>query len=79
MNPRNLQQDPLNGPLNLSSNSSSSSVRGPLVRSHSIFDGMNQEFMSLKGFKLLSSQTALRIRFRDVGWFGGVKFSHLFF
>ena len=33
--PRNLQQDPLNGPL-----SSSNLPRGPLVRSHSIFDGL---------------------------------------
>ena len=39
--PRNLQQDPLNGPLNLSieSNISSNLLRGPLVRSYSIFDG----------------------------------------
>ena len=34
--PRNLQQDPLNGPLHLSkSNSSSNLLRGPLVRPHS--------------------------------------------
>ncbi len=41
MYPRNLQQDSLNGPLNLGiySNSSSNLLRGPLVRSHSIFDG----------------------------------------
>ena len=39
--PRNLQQDPLNGPLHLSkSNSSSNLLRGPLVRSHAIFDGL---------------------------------------
>ena len=33
--PRNLQQDPLNGPLN-----PSNLLRGPWVRSHSIFDGV---------------------------------------
>ena len=39
--PRNLQQDLLNGPLNLSiyCNSSSNLLRGPLVRFHLIFDG----------------------------------------
>ena len=42
INPRNLQQDPLNGALNLSIPSSSSHfLRDPLVRSHSIFDGIN--------------------------------------
>ena len=38
--PRNLQQDLLNGPLNLSIYSNSSNLlKGPLVRSHSICDG----------------------------------------
>ena len=43
INPRNLQQDPLNGPLNLSIPSSFNNFfRGPLVRSHSIFDGITR-------------------------------------
>ena len=38
--PRNLQQDLLNGPLDLSYNNSSNLLRGPLARSHSLFDGI---------------------------------------
>ena len=43
MIPRNFQQDPLNRPKKNLSNyliCSSNLLRGPLVRSHSIFDGM---------------------------------------
>ena len=46
LNPRNLQQDPRkNGPLKTwVSSSCSKLLRGPLVRSHSIFDELNYIF-----------------------------------
>ena len=46
--PRNLQQDPLTGPLNLSRYLiARSQLRGQLVRSRSIFDGFKHLFSHL--------------------------------
>ena len=52
--PRNLQQDPLNGPRNLSI-SSSNLLRGPLIRSHSNFWWTIGKLPSLKLTTVISS------------------------
>ena len=51
--PKNLQQDLLNGPYTLVSNNSSNLVRGPLGRSHSLFDGNFRGVFSCKRISLV--------------------------